>query len=107
MSEITNQISILTEDLGGTFVYPDNASAEPAGKAVAEHRASRDACVMIIDDEKLNIEVVKEYLKEVGFENFLSTTHAPNAVEMLRNHQPDIVLLEVYEPFIPHLLKSD
>ena len=103
MSEITNQVSILTEDLGGGFVYPANPSAEPAGKAVAEHRASRDACVMIIDDEKLNIEVVKEYLKEVGFENFLSTTHAPSAVEMLRNHQPDIVLLDINMPEVSGL----
>ena len=58
---------------------------------------------MIIDDEKLNIEVVKAYLKEVGFENFLSTTHSPSAVEMLRNHKPDIVLLDINMPEVSGL----
>ena len=50
----------------GVFVYPAHASAERTTAAIAEHQAARDACVMIIDDEKLNIEVVKAYLKEAG-----------------------------------------
>ncbi len=100
---MTNQISGLSKDLGGVFVYPAHASAERTTAAIAEHQAARDACVMIIDDEKLNIEVVKAYLKEVGFENFLSTTHSPSAVEMLRNHQPDIVLLDINMPEVSGL----
>lgn len=97
MSETTNQSSILTKDLGEGFVFPAGVSNSP-GPANSEHSGSRHACVMIIDDERLNIEVVKSYLKQEGFERFLSTTHSPSAVGMLRQHSPDIVLLDINMP---------
>ena len=35
---------------------------------------------MIVDDERVNIEIVKAYLEEEGFENFIATTDSTQAV---------------------------
>ena len=68
-----------------------------------EHRTPRDACVMIIDDESINIEIVKAYLEEEGFENLIATTQASQAMDMLREYRPDIVLLDIKMPEISGL----
>lgn len=52
-----------------------------------ENCTPRDACVMIIDDENINIEIVKAYLEEEGFENLVATTQASKAMDMLREAQ--------------------
>lgn len=102
MHETTNPIAVPGKDLGGGFIFPIG-DADHTSPALSGHGAARDACVMIIDDERLNIEVVKAYLKEEGFENFLSTTHSPTAVETLRQHRPDIVLLDINMPEVSGL----
>lgn len=50
---------------------------------------------MIVDDESINIEIVKAYLEEEGFENLIATTRASHAIDMIREHRPDIVLLDI------------
>ena len=68
-----------------------------------ENRASRDAKVMIVDDERVNIEIVKAYLEEEGFENFIATTDSTKAIGMLRQLNPDIVLLDIKMPKVSGL----
>ena len=68
-----------------------------------ENRASRDAKVMIVDDERVNIEIVKAYLEEEGFENFIATTDSTKAIGMLRQLDPDIVLLDIKMPKVSGL----
>ena len=68
-----------------------------------EHRAPRDAKVMIVDDESVNIEIVKAYLEEEGFENFIATTDSTQAVDMVRQGNPDIVLLDIKMPKVSGL----
>ena len=65
-----------------------------------ENCTPRDACVMIIDDESINIEIVKAYLEEEGFENLIATTEASKAMDLLREQKPDIVLLDIKMPEI-------
>jgi putative two-component system response regulator len=57
-----------------------------------------DAKVMVVDDECFNIDLVQAYLEDEGFGNFVTTTNASAALEMMRSHQPDIVLLDVKMP---------
>lgn len=102
MNEISNQISVPAQEFGLGQLLPDQ-NATRSTPAEVGHRASRDACVMIVDDEKLNIEVVKSYLRNEGFDNFLSTTDSSQAVEMLRQHRPDIVLLDINMPQVTGL----
>lgn len=58
---------------------------------------------MIVDDESINIEIVKAYLEEEGFENLIATTRASHAIDMIREHRPDIVLLDIKMAEIPGL----
>lgn len=64
---------------------------------------SRAARIMIVDDEMINIEVVKAYLEEEGFFNFLTTTRSTIAIDMVRNEKPDIVLLDINMPQVSGL----
>lgn len=64
---------------------------------------SRNAQIMIVDDEMINIEVVKAYLEEEGFTNFLTTTRSTLAIDMIRNDKPDIVLLDINMPQVSGL----
>jgi putative two-component system response regulator len=102
MNDISNPTSSLANASSGSFVVP-NVGAEETRSKSADRRVDRSACVMIIDDERLNIEVVKAYLKEEGFANFLSTTDSTCAVEMLLQHRPDIVLLDINMPEVSGL----
>lgn len=73
------------------------------GEVPLADRGPRDASVMIIDDEEINIEVVQAYLEDEGFCNFLTTTDSTDAVTMIRSHRPDIVLLDINMPKVSGL----
>ncbi len=80
-------------------------TAEPLCVKVVEKETegSRHARIMIVDDEMINIEVVKAYLEEEGFFNFLTTTRSTIAIDMVRNEKPDIVLLDINMPQVSGL----
>ena len=71
--------------------------------AIRNRYADHDACVTIIDDERINIEVVKAYLTEAGFSNFRSTTDARGALSLMEEHTPDILLLDINMPHLSGL----
>ncbi len=54
--------------------------------------------IAIIDDEPINIKVVQKYLRLAGYRQFVTTTHAGRAVELIRTERPDVVLLDVLMP---------
>ncbi len=78
------------------------AHKKPAPVAGIE-RAPRDAYLMIVDDETINIDVAQAYLEEDGFRNFVTTTDSANAVAMVRLHRPDVVLLDINMPEVSGL----
>lgn len=65
--------------------------------------AVRDKTVMIVDDESINIEIVRAYLEENGFENFITTTESTCAINTIREHRPDILLLDINMPHVSGL----
>jgi putative two-component system response regulator len=66
-------------------------------------RSSREACVMIVDDEFINIEIVQAYLEEEGFTKFVTTTESETAVDLVQAHKPDVVLLDIKMPKVSGL----
>ena len=59
--------------------------------------------VMIVDDEPLNVRVLKKYLETVGFTRFVTTSDALQALPMLEEERPDILLLDIMMPGISGL----
>lgn len=59
---------------------------------------SRKAGIMIIDDESYNVLVVRKFLQHAGYENFVTTTESPQAVDLMKRDLPDIVLLDIMMP---------
>ncbi len=103
MGELTNLIDPGTGVSNPVSnVLATTSSAEPAIRN-EEHRAPRDAKVMIVDDESVNIEIVKAYLEEEGFVNFIATTQSTRAIDMVRDQKPDIVLLDIKMPEVSGL----
>jgi putative two-component system response regulator len=91
MNFIPAAISPLTAALPNTSDAPEIAR---------EHDRFLDAKLMIVDDEPINIKVVRKYLQGTGYKNFVTTSDSTQAIDMLRAEQPDAVLLDVMMPQI-------
>ncbi len=100
MNNLNDQMELMAETCEQGLNLVASSVRSPTND---ENCTPRDACVMIIDDENINIEIVKAYLEEEGFENLVATTQASKAMDMLREHKPDIVLLDIKMPEISGL----
>lgn len=75
--------------------------AKPSIPPVTNVRGiDKTAKIMIIDDEPLNIMTFRQHLKMEGYENFLTTSNAREALHLMRNERPDVVLLDIRMPDI-------
>ncbi|HEY3963923.1 MAG TPA: HD domain-containing phosphohydrolase [Planctomycetaceae bacterium] len=59
--------------------------------------------ILIVDDESLNIDVVQGYLEMDGYENIRSTEFAIQAMPLVGEFSPDLVLLDIHMPDISGL----
>ncbi len=59
-----------------------------------------DAKIVVVDDEPLNIKVVSRLLRIEGYNHFVSTSDAREAMKLICSEAPDIVLLDL---MMPHL----
>jgi putative two-component system response regulator len=60
--------------------------------------AHNTAKIAIVDDEPINIKVVRRHLQGVGYENFVTTSEARSALQLIIAERPDVVLLDVMMP---------
>lgn len=56
------------------------------------------ARIMIVDDEPVNIDVVIKYLRSFGYSEFVATTKPEEAMALLRESKPDLLLLDIMMP---------
>ncbi|MHB8972851.1 MAG: HD domain-containing phosphohydrolase [Pirellulaceae bacterium] len=73
-------------------------AAEEVGGGRLNRDTTKCARIMIVDDEPNNIKVVQKYLQGHGYSNFVTTTDARQAINLLRNQRPDIALLDIMMP---------
>ena len=64
---------------------------------------TRDSSIMIIDDEQLNIDVAQTYLEDAGYQRVSGTTDSKQAIDAIREHMPDVVLLDIMMPEVSGL----
>jgi putative two-component system response regulator len=56
------------------------------------------AKIMIVDDEPINIKVVRKHLQGAGYQNFITTSDSTTCMDTLKAQQPDVVLLDIMMP---------
>src|SRR5688572_4088375 len=59
-----------------------------------------DSTVMIVDDEELNIEVTQVHLEAAGYTKFVTTSEPMEALGLLAERRPDVLLLDLMMPGI-------
>ncbi len=80
------------------------ASPPPASTISATPNVEVDtARIMIVDDEPINIKVVRRYLMEAGYRNFFTTTLPVQAAAMIVENEPDVILLDIVMPAVSGL----
>ena len=60
----------------------------------------KSARIAIVDDELINIKVVRKYLQGDGYSDFVSTTDSTTAIALIKEQCPDVLLLDVMMPQI-------
>lgn len=63
--------------------------------ALDSHQSAK---IAIVDDEPINIKIVRKHLQGVGYQNFVTTSEAKVALELISAQRPDVVLLDVMMP---------
>lgn len=82
------------------ITYGDTLDARPS---LSDESHDDPGHVMIVDDEPINIKLVRKVLREVGFNDFSDATDPRNVLAMMRQRQPDVVLLDIMMPHIDGL----
>jgi putative two-component system response regulator len=63
----------------------------------------RNARILIVDDEKDNVEILRRVLGRAGFEHIESTTDSRQAKSLYIRHKPDLILLDLRMPYMDGL----
>ncbi|NNM27267.1 MAG: response regulator [Phycisphaerales bacterium] len=82
---------------------PSSSAQDPFVDPHATISAGVDATVMIVDDEPVNIKVIRKYLQAAGYTNFVTETDPRVVIELIRTRRPDVVLMDVMMPEIDGL----
>ncbi|WP_339862873.1 SpoIIE family protein phosphatase [Thalassospira alkalitolerans] len=76
------------------------AGVEEAEKAIGESdlRNPRDATILIADDTMISREIIASYLRSDGFTNLVFAKDGEDALEQVRKHNPDLIILDIIMP---------
>ncbi|MGB5607042.1 MAG: diguanylate cyclase, partial [Gammaproteobacteria bacterium] len=82
-------------------LHADAPGAGPAGGSEVQHAGLiANATIMMVDDEPINMEVVQTYLEEAGYRNFITISESKRALEIIRQKDPDVILLDLVMPLV-------
>ena len=80
-------------------IATENSSEQQAAPAFQEGNDQLlNAKIVIVDDESTTMEVVKAYLEETGYRNFVLIEESIQALAALERQRPDLLLLDLKMP---------
>lgn len=90
----SSEVYTMTSELGSTAL---RAGAVPE-YGDYDQDLFMDATVMIVDDELTTVEILKAFLEDAGYRQFVTTSDATRALELMENEHPDVVLTDLKMP---------
>ncbi len=78
----------------GIATFADQARPE----ASAPDPSLLDATIMLVDDEPTTLDVLQALLEDAGYRHFITTSQSDQAIEMIGNESPDVVLTDLNMP---------
>lgn len=67
---------------------------------IQNEQAIKAATILVVDDQPVNVKLLEKVLLAEGYPNIISTTDSREAVVLFKQHQCDIVLLDLNMPYI-------
>jgi putative two-component system response regulator len=58
------------------------------------------ATILVVDDQENNIRILERLLRKSGYDQLVTATDPREAVGLFRQHQPDLVLLDLHMPYL-------
>ena len=58
----------------------------------------KDARILVVDDERVNVILLERILEQDGYTNVKSTTKSDQAVALYDEFEPDLILLDLHMP---------
>lgn len=62
--------------------------------------ANPQACILVVDDEAVNLKLLDRMLRGQGYENLILVQDSREVLNAYREHQPDLILLDINMPHI-------
>lgn len=59
-----------------------------------------DAKILVVDDQEANVEVLRGLLEMKGYTRVIATTDSRQVMQMVEEHQPDLLLLDLTMPYL-------
>ncbi|MEP6605609.1 MAG: response regulator [Nitrosospira sp.] len=94
----SNAVAQKMTTIGTHVTVPTRADTESLTESPFEVQSG--SLVMIVDDDPLMIESVQCFLEEAGYRRFVATNEPADAMRLLNEHRPDVVLLDLSMPDI-------
>jgi putative two-component system response regulator len=85
------------------FSLPSPAFTVPSREEAEKDVEFKKAKIMIVDDEPYNLLLVRKYLENEGYSNFVTTSDASAAERMCKQQDPDLLLLDIMMPGVSGL----
>ncbi|TWT37388.1 Cyclic di-GMP phosphodiesterase response regulator RpfG [Posidoniimonas corsicana] len=79
------------------------AAPAPADAHAASNGPACDGKIVVVDDEPVNVKVVSRLLRIEGYTQFSSTSDARDALRLIHDESPDVVLLDLMMPHVSGL----
>jgi len=94
--------SPLFAHVGGKLIEQTPRTLAPGGarRSRTTQKGARlsDSTIMMVDDEMMNIQMTEAFLGEAGYRNFIWTDDSRQALPMLRQMAPGVLLLDLSMP---------